>query len=61
MFRRLRKDAALEELTRERDDINVQISLLNEADCPDAKRMAALHWEMVDVQERIRKQRPHHA
>ena len=53
-----RIDDALGALLDERDHTNIQISLLNEAEMPDLKRMEWLHRKMVVLQERIRTHRP---
>ena len=51
-------DEPLCALLDERDHTNIQISLLNEAEMPDLKRMEWLHRKMVVLQERIRTHSP---
>jgi hypothetical protein len=51
-------DEPLCALLDERDHTNIQISLLNEAEMPDLKRMDWLHRKMVVLQERIRAHSP---
>jgi len=58
MSRIVRPDATLEALNDERDHLAIQISLLDDADTPNAARLAALRTKLITLEQRISSYRP---
>ena len=53
MSRLSRPDKILEALNEERDHVEIQISLLDDAETPDPPRLKALRQKLISLQQRI--------
>lgn len=58
MSRIVRTDATLQALNDERDHLAIQISLLDDAETPNAARLAALRNKLITLEQRISSYRP---
>ena len=58
MHRVARPDATLDAMNDERDHLAIQISLLDDAEAPNASRLAALRQTLIILERRISHYRP---
>ena len=57
-MRLARPDATLDAMNDERDHLAIQISLLDDAETPNAARLAALRHSLIMLERRISQYRP---